>query len=86
MSNKQDDLAYGEDYSKDRGSNSQGTDRGIVGDTFKFLKNKYQQSQHSQPAQQSYGYTEQPFTSGGQQYAPGQAGYVSYSLEVNDQS
>jgi phospholipase D1/2 len=81
MSNRQDDLAYGEDHSKDRGSGSQGTDRGIVGDTFKFLKNKYQQSQHPQ-SQQSYGYTEQPGSSGGQQYTPAPGSYVSSPLKA----
>jgi hypothetical protein len=77
MSDGRDDLAYGDDHSKDRGASSQGTDRGIVGDTFKFLKNKYQQSQHPQQSQPSYGYTEQPQGSGAQQYTTGPAGYVS---------
>lgn len=82
MSNPQDDLAYGEDYNKDRGSGSQGTERGIVGDTFKFLKTKYQQSQHPQSSQPSYGYTEQPHGSAGQQYTAAQAGYVSQPLHL----
>jgi phospholipase D1/2 len=78
MSNREDDHAYGDDYSKDRGAGSQGADRGIVGDTFKFLKNKYQQSQHSSQSQPNYGYTEQPYSSGGQQYPSGQqSSYVS---------
>lgn len=81
MSNRQDDPAYGDDYSKDRGSGSQGTDRGIVGDTFKFLKNKYQQTQHPQQSQPSYGYTEQPQVSGAsQQYSSSQTSYVSQDV------
>ncbi len=77
MSRREDDLAYGDDYGKDRGASSQDTDRGIVGDTFKFLKNKYQQTQHPQQSQSPYGYTEQPSNLAGQQHAPGPAGYVS---------
>lgn len=83
MSRREDDLAYGDDHTKDRGSNAQGTDRGIVGDTFKFLKNKYQQSQHPQPSQQSYGYTEQQYGSGGPHNTPGQPGYVSQLLQID---
>lgn len=72
MSSERDDLAYG-------ASGSQGTDRGLVGDTFKFLKNKYQQSQHQSQTQPSFGYTEQPSSQGGQQYTPDHAGYVRSS-------
>lgn len=75
MSDREEDLAYGHDHSKDRGS--EGTDRGFVSDTFKFLKSKHQQSQHQSHTQPSYGYTEQPYSSGSQQYTPGQSGYVS---------
>jgi phospholipase D1/2 len=77
MSRKEDDLAYGDDYGKDRGAGSQSTDRGIVGDTFNFLKTKYKQSQQPQQSQSPYGYTEQSSQPGGQQYNPTQAGYVS---------
>lgn len=80
MSRKEDDLAYGDEYGQDRGAGSQGTDRGIVGDTFKFLKNKYQQSQHPQQSQSPYGYTEQPSNPAGQQYTHEPAGYVSRAL------
>lgn len=80
MSRREDDLAYGDDYGKDRGAGSQGNERGIVGDTFKFLKNRYQQSQHPQQSQSPYGYTEQPSNPTGQQYEPAPAGYVSQRL------
>jgi hypothetical protein len=79
MANREDALAYGDDYNKERGSSSQGTDRGVVGDTFKFLKNKYQQSQNPGQTQSSYGYTEQPQGPGSQQYQPGQGSYVSWT-------
>jgi hypothetical protein len=84
MSKREDDLAYGDDYGKDRGAGSQSTDRGIVGDTFNFLKTKYKQSQQPQQPQQSqspYGYSEQANQSGGQQYNPTQSGYVSRLLQ-----
>ena len=82
MSNREDDLAYGDEYGNDRSSNSQGADRGVVGDTFKFLKNKYKQSQQPQQSQPSYGYTEQANSSSGQQYKPDQVGYVGLPLQV----
>jgi hypothetical protein len=83
MSDREEDLAYGHDHSKDRGS--EGTDRGFVSDTFKFLKSKHQQSQHQSHTQPSYGYTEQPYSSGSQQYTPGQSGYVSQALSFGHQ-
>ena len=67
MSNQQDDLAYGEEYSQSRGADGQG-DRGIVGDTFRFIKERYKQSQ--QP-QQAYGYGQQQTGPGGQAYNVG---------------
>lgn len=75
MANRDDDLAYG-DTPRDRAAPSQGTDRSIVGDTFKFLKNKYQESQHPQP-QQNFGYTDQPPSSGGYQGSYDPNSYVS---------
>jgi len=70
MSNQQDDLAYGpEEYDQSRGGGDREGDRGIVGDTFRYLKGKYKQSQ--QP-QQAYGYGQQQQTGpGGQVYNVG---------------
>src|SRR2546429_425344 len=66
MSNQPDDPAYGEEYDQSRGAGDQEGDRGIVGDTFRYLKGKYKQSQ--QP-QQAYGYGQQQQTGpGGQVY------------------
>ena len=50
-----DDLAYGEDYTGSRGYYDQqaSTDRGVVGDTFRKLKTRYDQRQKPQ---QDYGY------------------------------
>jgi phospholipase D1/2 len=67
MSNQQDNPAYGEEYDQSRGADGQG-DRGIVGDTFRFLKERYKQSQ--QP-QQAYGYGQQQTGPGGQAYNVG---------------
>jgi hypothetical protein len=67
MSNQQDELAYGEEYEQSRGAGGQDEDRGIVGDTFRYLKGRYKQSQ--QP-QQQYGYG-QPQTGPQQQTGPG---------------
>jgi hypothetical protein len=66
MSNQQDEQAYGEEYEQSRGVGEEG-DRGIVGDTFRYLKGRYKQSQ--QP-QQQYGYG-QPQTGPPQQTGPG---------------
>src|SRR5271156_4447038 len=69
MSNQQDDPAYGEEYDQSRGVGDQEGDRGIVDDTFRYLKGKYKQSQ--QP-QQAYGYGQQQQTGpGGQVYNVG---------------
>ena len=67
MSNQPDDLAYGEDDEQSRGAGGPEGDRGIVGDTFRFIKDRYKQSQ--QP-QQQYGYG-QPQSGPQQQYGPG---------------
>jgi phospholipase D1/2 len=77
MSEGQDNLAYGADYSGNRSAGSQGADRGLVGGTLKFLKNKYEQSQGSPHSQPSYGYTENPQGSNEQQYTPDQGSHVS---------
>ena len=81
MSNKEDALAYGDDYSNERGSGPQGTDRGIVGDTFKFLKTKYKQAQQPAQSQSPYGYTEQAQGSTNKQYQTGQGGYVRHPTQ-----
>lgn len=59
-----DDLAYGEDYRGNRGGTDdyQGGDRGLIGDTFNKLRDKYHQSQ-----QTSSGQYQQPYG----QVAPG---------------
>jgi phospholipase D1/2 len=67
MSNQPDEPAYGEDYEQSRGSGGPEGDRGIVGDTFRYLKGRYKQSQ--QP-QQQYGYG-QPQTGQQQEYGQG---------------
>lgn len=73
MSNQEDDLAYGE-YNTARGSNSaQQGDRGVIGDTFRYLKGRYQTSQQSH---QTYGQNfdpSQPYSSG----PPGNSGTPS---------
>lgn len=59
-----EDLAYGGDYSGNRGygdqqyDQGQGGDRGIIGDTFKKFKSKYDQysAQQRPPGQDPYGY------------------------------
>ena len=79
MSNRDDDLAYG-DPPRDRGPGQEGADRSLVGDTFSFLKSKYKQSQHPQP-EANYGYTEQPPSSGNQQYSYNPTSYVSRSAK-----
>lgn len=81
MSNKEDALAYGDDYSQERGSNPRGTDRGIVGDTFKFLKTKYKQTQQPTQSQSPYGYTEQAQVPTNQQHQAGQGGYVRHPTQ-----
>ncbi|KAK5092862.1 hypothetical protein LTR70_006032 [Exophiala xenobiotica] len=73
----EDDMAYGEDYNSSRGYGQQGgqqgdqsgQDRGIIGDTFKKFKSKYDQYQGQKPPQ-DYGYGSNPSTStvGSQQY------------------
>lgn len=80
-----DDLAYGRDYSGDRGyydqqggqGQGQGDDRGIIGDTFKKFKSKYDQySSHQRPPGQDYGYGSSS-TVGSQNY--GGSGYAGTS-------
>ena len=87
----EDDLAYGEDYGNSRGRYDQpggqeGQDRGIIGDTFKKFKSKYDQRQGQKP-QQDYGYGSNPSTStvGSQQY--GGSGYAGgqYNQQYNQQ-
>ncbi len=81
MSNQEDDLAYGE-YDRSRGPNTQDGDRGLVGDTFRYFKGRYKQSQQSQ---QPYGEQfdpSQPHStgrppSGQQQYGSSNQGYGS---------
>jgi len=66
-----DPLAYGDDYSSSRGGPAQGgSDRGIITDTFRKLKSRYDQHQAASP---SFGYTssgsgQQPYY--GQQPGP----------------
>lgn len=67
MSNQQDDLDYGEGYEQSRGAGGPQEDRGIVGDTFQYLKGRYKQSH--QP-QQQYGYG-QPQTGPQQEHGQG---------------
>ena len=67
MSDQDADLVYGEDYRRDRAYGSQGTERGLIGDTVRFLKGRYQGPQ--QP--QQLGNT-QPSSSSGQPYNPSQ--------------
>lgn len=57
----EDDLAYGEDYNSSRGYHDQqggrqGQDRGILGDTIKKVKSKFDQYQGQKP-HQDYDYT-----------------------------
>jgi len=83
--NRNDDLAYGDDY-RNRSYEGQDADRGIIGDAFRKMKTKHQQSSHGQPqsgpsAQQYYGQT----GSSGPTDAPGQqpysqSSYVMHSL------
>jgi hypothetical protein len=70
MSNQQDDPAYGEEYDQSRGVGDQEGDRGIVGDTFRYLKGKYKQSQQPQQAYGS-GQQQQQTGPGGQVYNVG---------------
>jgi phospholipase D1/2 len=51
----EDPLAYGEDHSRSRAGEGGGPDRGIIGDTFKKLKSRY--DQHQTSSAQSYGYS-----------------------------
>jgi phospholipase D1/2 len=53
---RQDDdpLAYGQDYSQTRGGDGS-TDRGVIGDTYKNFKSRY--DQHQQSSAQNYGYS-----------------------------
>ena len=70
MSNQPDDLAYSEEYDQSRGVGGQEGERGIVGDTFRYLKERYKQSQQSQ---QPYGYGQQQTSQ--QQTGPGGQAY-----------
>ena len=76
MSNDQrrndDDLAYGGDYGSNKGyydtQAGQQDDRGIIGDTFRKFKSKYDQRQGNRPPQ-DYGYgNNSSSTVGSQQY------------------
>ncbi|KAK5947542.1 hypothetical protein PMZ80_001695 [Knufia obscura] len=87
----EDNLAYGEDSGHSRGyydqqGGQQGQDRGIISDTFKKFKSKYDQHQGQKP-QQDYGYGSHPSTStvGSQQY--GGSGYAggSYNQQQGQQ-
>ncbi|KAK5085223.1 hypothetical protein LTR05_004503 [Lithohypha guttulata] len=76
------DLAYGRDYSDSRAYNDQpgahgNPDRGIIGDTFKKFKSKYDQHQQGQRPPQDFGYGSNPSSStvGSQQYGAG-SGYA----------
>ncbi|KAL9105294.1 MAG: hypothetical protein Q9227_009509 [Pyrenula ochraceoflavens] len=75
MSGRDDDLAYGESYGADRGSGGgyQSSDRGLIGDTFNKLRDKYHASQ-GQP-QQPYGQNQQQYSQGQQPYGQGQQAY-----------
>ncbi|EXJ84838.1 phospholipase D [Capronia epimyces CBS 606.96] len=51
-----DALAYGDDYSSSRGSGGlQGTEKSILGDTFRKFKSEY--DKYKTPSSQNYGYT-----------------------------
>ena len=85
--NDDDDLAYGQSYSGNRGyGDQQGEqgDRGIIGDTFKKFKTKYDQRQGQRP-QQDYGYGSNPSSStvGSQQY--GGSGYAGGTYNQTSQ-
>lgn len=77
--NDDEDLAYGGNYSGNRGYYDQqgsqpGQERGIIGDTFKKFKSRYDQHQQGQrPSQDPYGYSNNPSSStvGSQQYGGG---------------
>jgi len=49
-------LAYGDDYSQSRGSGQSGTDRSVIGDTFKKLKSGYDKYKTSSSGP-NYGYS-----------------------------
>jgi len=80
MSAPQDDLAYGEDHSRERGPGDQG-DRGIIGDTFKYFKDRVKQgTQSSQPyGQQQTGPGGPPYQTGGQSGQQQYGGTAPYS-------
>lgn len=78
---RDDDLAYGQDYSGNRGYNDQyggqeGQDRGIIGDTFKKFKSKYDQHQGRRPQQQDFGYGNNPSSSTVGSQSGGGSGYA----------
>lgn len=93
MSNNDDNLTYGE-YNEARGTNTQDGDRGIIGDTFNYLKGRYHTSQ---AAQQPYGQqfdpsqphattgpqsAQQPYATGGQPTQPYNQSQPSYGQGV----
>ena len=52
-----DGLAYGEDYSQSRGSGQGGTDRSVLGDTFKKFKSEYDKFKTPSSSGPNYGYS-----------------------------
>jgi len=75
-----DPLAYGEDYGSRGPPSQRGTDRGIVGSTFRKLKSQYDQHQNQNQSKPNYGYTSGP--SGQQHYGQPSgygSGYAPYS-------
>lgn len=76
----EDDLAYGEDYSQNRGSGSRGGgDRSLVGDAVTKLRTKYDQYSNRPHSSDPYGYG----SNSGQQQQPqpqqyGQSGQQGY--------
>ncbi|KAK6381231.1 hypothetical protein LTS17_004287 [Exophiala oligosperma] len=65
-----DGLAYGHDYSQSRGSGQSGTDRSLIGDTFKKFKTGYDKYKTSSSSGPNYGYS----SSGSNQAYYGQQG------------
>ena len=86
MSRREEDLSYSEGYGTERAAQDQVEgeegDRGLVGDIFRFAKDRYKQSQ--KPQQQNYGYGQQQqqqqgIGPGGQPYNIGGHGSQPYN-------
>src|SRR5271156_2868208 len=82
MSHNEEDLAYGEDEGRERGPAGQDSDRGLIGDTFKYLKGRIKQSQQPYGQQQQTG---QPY-GGGSQSSQQQIGPGGQPYNVGPQS